>query len=256
MFPAERQQKIFDIVCEQKSIKVTELSQIFDTSEVTIRRDLAELNDQNKLIRTLGGAIARYSVGREIRAPEVFVNPRCVEEKRLISELAYEYIKDYDTIITDSSSTVYELIKLIATGKKKDLIIVTTSPLTVTALKDFKDCKVILIGGEFNYTHNTVEGYMATKILKEMRADKSFLGINGIDEIFGYSTPRHADAEIKTLMIESSMQSFILADNTKFNKTYFAKLDAECDFLITDKRLPGVSYSWLESRTNVLFAQN
>lgn len=147
MFPEERQKKIIGILDEQKSVRVAELSKMLETSEVTIRRDLEELDKQNKLIRIHGGAMSAYSVGKAISAPELISNAKCIEEKRAISKLAYEYIDDYDTILMDSSSTVYELVKLIAAGTKRNLIIVTTSPLAVTALKDKGDnCKVICWG--------------------------------------------------------------------------------------------------------------
>ena len=256
MFPEERQKKIIGILDEQKSVRVAELSKMLETSEVTIRRDLEELDKQNKLIRIHGGAMSAYSVGKAISAPELISNAKCIEEKRAISKLAYEYIDDYDTILMDSSSTVYELVKLIAAGTKRNLIIVTTSPLAVTALKDKGDnCKVIMLGGKFNYTHNTVEGYMAACLIKDMRADKCFFGINGIDESFGYSTPRPVDAEMKTLMAASSVHSFMLADSTKFGKSYFAKVNVEVDYIITDARLERVSYSWLEGKTTLLFAE-
>ena len=113
----------------------------------------------------------------------------CAAEKKLISQCAYQYIRDDDTIITDSSSTVMELIQLIAQGDRKNLIIVTTSPMSVNILSECKDCNVIMIGGEFNYTHGTVEGYIANQMIKDIRADKCFIGINGIDESFGYLHP-------------------------------------------------------------------
>ena len=118
MFPEERQKKIIGILDEQKSVRVAELSKMLETSEVTIRRDLEELDKQNKLIRIHGGAMSAYSVGKAISAPELISNAKCIEEKRAISKLAYEYIDDYDTILMDSSSTVYELVKLIAAGTK------------------------------------------------------------------------------------------------------------------------------------------
>ena len=71
---------------------------------------------------------------------------------------------------------------------------------------------------------------MAACLIKDMRADKCFFGINGIDESFGYSTPRPVDAEMKTLMAASSVHSFMLADNTKFGKSYFAKVNVEVDY--------------------------
>ncbi|MFH1513538.1 MAG: DeoR/GlpR family DNA-binding transcription regulator [Bacillota bacterium] len=255
MLPEERKKKIYEIVCKQESVRVSELSRILDTSEATIRRDLEELDERKRVIRTHGGAIAPYSVGRAISSPELITNQVCAAEKKLISQCAYEYIRDDDTIITDSSSTVMELIRLIAQGDRKNLIIVTTSPMNVNILSECKECNVILIGGEYNYTHGTVEGYIANQMIKHIRADKCFIGINGIEESFGYSTPRPVDAELKSLMIKSARNSFILADYTKFGRMYFARVDADVDYLITDSRHGDVSYRWLKNRTHLVYAE-
>lgn len=254
MFQEERQKKICEIVSKRKSVKVRELSALLDTSEATIRRDLEELDGQNRVIRTHGGAIAVYSVGKAISAPELITSLKCVQEKQLISRRAYEEIQDYDTLLIDSASTTYELVKLIAAGEKRHLTVVTPSPLVVTALEGGPGCKVILLGGVFNYSHNVVEGPMVTNAIRSMRADKCFIGINGIDAEFGYSTPRQADAEIKELMVRSSLHSYMLADNTKFDRTYFTKVNAEVDAIITDARRSDVSYTWLEGKTKLIFA--
>lgn len=254
MFPEERQQKIYDLVCERKSVKVSELSGLMNTSEVTIRRDLEELHNQSKLLRTHGGAIAMYSVANEVSAAELISGKKCVEEKQKIAARAYEYVNDGDTIFADSSSTVYELIRLIAQGDKKNLLVITSAPLTVNTLAGCPNAKVIMMGGEVNYRHNNVEGHITKMIIRSLRADKCFIGINGIEETFGYSTPRFPDAEAKSLILESSIQSFILADSSKFDKTYLARLTVECDNVITDRRLPGYDYAWLEERANLVFA--
>ena len=112
---------------------------------------------------------------------------------------AYGYINDYDTILLDGSSTVYELVKLLARNEKKNLIIITTSALTVVALSGLDSSRVIMAGGTVSYAHNTVEGHMTSKFIRDIRVDKCFIGINGIDEDFGYSTPRFEDAELKVL---------------------------------------------------------
>lgn len=254
MFAAERQQMIYDMICEKGSVKVTELSQLLKISEVTIRRDLEELRNQNKILRTHGGAMAMYSVANEVSAPELISSRKCVDEKCRIAERAYSFVKDNDTIIADSSSTVYELIKLIATGKKKHILVITTSMLTMGTLAACDDVKVIMTGGEVNYRHNNLEGHITKEIIKSLRADKCFIGVNGIDEKFGYSTPRFEDAEAKALMVKSGIESFLLADNTKFGKTYLARINAQCDYLITDTQLAGYDYEWLFERTNLIFA--
>jgi len=254
MFPEERKQRICDLVNERQSVKVTELSQLMGISEVTIRRDLEELSGQKRILRTHGGAIAMYSVGSEISAAELILSHKNIEEKRGIAALAYVLINEKDTIFVDGSSTVHELIKLIATGDKKQLIIVTTSMTTVGALAGSSNVKVIMLGGEINYHHNHVEGYLTTEAIKNLRADKCFIGINGIDETFGYSTPRFPEAEQKSAMIRSAIQSFVLADKSKFGNTYLARLSVECDYIITDGRKRDYDYGWLADRCTVLFA--
>jgi len=251
MFAEERQEQIFNIICQQHSAKVTELSQLLDISEVTIRRDLDELQRQNKVLRTHGGAVVAYSVGRAVSADELMAKDN--EIKRLIALDAYEYINDYDTLLLDSSSTIHELVRLIATEQKTHLRIITTSLLTVQTLSNCKTLKVMIVGGEVNYDHNTVEGYIASQFIKNIRVDKSFIGINGIDENFGFSTPRYEDAEIKSLMIASAVEPFILADHTKFGKVYLAKVDpSSC--LITDRQVPGFSYDMLDDDLTIIFA--
>jgi len=254
MFAEERQQKIFDMICQEKSMRVQQLSKLLNISEVTVRRDLEELHKQKKVIRTHGGAMAYYPVGKSIKVPELMADTRLLSEKRAVATAAYAFINDYDTILLDGSSTVYELVNLLARNEKEHLIIITTSPLSVVALSGLKNCQVIMAGGMVSYAHNTVEGHIANKFIKDIRVDKCFIGINGVDEDFGYSTPRFEDAEIKALSIACANQSFILADRTKFGKVYLARVDVVCDYLITDSRQSEYPYEALNPQTTVVFA--
>ena len=253
MFAEERQEAIYNIVCQKHSVKVAELSQLLDISEVTIRRDLDELQRQNRVLRTHGGAVAAYSVGRAVSSGELI--SKNSDLKHQIAMRAYEYINDYDTLLLDSSSTVFELAKLIASEQKTHLRIITTSLLAVQTLSSCRSFKVMIVGGEMNYTHNTVEGYIASQFIKNIRVDKSFIGINGIDENFGFSTPRYEDAEIKSLMSNSAVESFVLADHSKFGKVYLAKVEAS-SCLITDTQLPDFSYDMLSDDLSVIFSSS
>jgi DeoR family fructose operon transcriptional repressor len=146
MFAEERQSKIYEIIYQQQTVKVTELSRLLDISEATIRRDLDEMQLQNKIIRTHGGAMLAYSVGRPINSAELMAKD--VELKHRIASVAYEHIKDHDTLLLDSSSTVYELARMIASEQRANLRIITTSLLVVQALSNCKTYKVMIIGGE------------------------------------------------------------------------------------------------------------
>ena len=250
MFAEERQEKIFQIVTQRNSVKVSELSDELDISEVTIRRDLDALQRQKRIIRTHGGAMAAYSVGKGIVYSQQAT--RQVDLKRLIALAAYELIQDDETILLDNSSTVSELVTLIAGGTKKNLRIITNSLLAPHLLAESKNCTVQIVGGEVNFQYQSMEGSATCQILRELRVDKCFVGINGVDEEFGFSTPRYADADVKRHMLHSAHCSIVLADHTKLGKTYLARIGTP-DYLITDEMVAGFAYENLAG-TTVIFA--
>ena len=250
MFAEERQEKIFQIVTQRNSVKVSELSDELDISEVTIRRDLDVLQRQKRIIRTHGGAMAAYSVGKAITYSTLA--SKQVDLKQLIALAAYDMIADDETILLDNSSTVSELAKLIAGGNKKNLRIITNSLVTPQLLGDSGNCTVQIVGGEVNFKYQSTEGSVACQILRDIRVDKCFIGINGVDEAFGFSTPRYSDADVKREMLHSSHCSIVLADHTKLGKTYLARIGTP-DYLITDQMMAGFAYENLTG-TTVIFA--
>ena len=254
MLPNERLQRICDLVNEKRALRVSELSRMMDVSEVTIRRDLEALARDRKLQRIHGGAVSVHPVGDEITAPELIRSQRNVGEKRMIARVAYDMIDDKDTIFLDGSSTVNELAKLIAQENRKRLSIITPSLATVSALAGCSSVSVIMLGGEMNYHLGHVEGTLAAEAIRNMRADKCFIGINGIDESFGFSFPRLVEIDLKCGMMNSSRRSIVLADHNKFGHVYMARLSARVDCVITDARIEGYDYQWLTDQCTVLFA--
>lgn len=250
MFAEERQEKIFQIVTQRNSVKVSELSDELDISEVTIRRDLDALQRQKRIIRTHGGAMAAYSVGKATLYSQLA--SKQVDLKRQIAMAAYEMIQDDETILLDNSSTVSELANLIASGNRKNLRIITNSLIIPQLLSEADNCTVQIVGGEVNFKYQATEGSAACQILRDIRVDKCFIGINGVDEEFGFSTPRYVDADVKRCMLHSAHCSIVLADHTKLGKTYLAKI-AKPDYLITDEMLAGFAYENLTG-TTVIFA--
>ena len=254
MLADDRFKRICDLVNEKGAVRVTELSELLGVSEVTIRRDLENLAREKRLQRTHGGALSMHPVGDEITAPELIRNHRHVEEKRLIARVAYDMINEKDTLFMDGSSTVNELARLIARENRKRLFIITPSMSIVSALQEVESVSVIMVGGEVNYRIGHVEGALATESIRNMRADKCFIGINGVDQSFGFSFPRLIEIDLKGSMMRSSRQSIILADHTKFGRVYMARLNTRCDCVITDTRLKDYDYQWLMDECTLLFA--
>ena len=254
MYANERLRRICDLVNEKGAVRVADLSRLMNVSEVTIRRDLETLAQDRRLQRTHGGAISMQPVGAEITAPELIRSGRNVAEKRLIARVAYDMINDKDTLFMDGASTVNELARIIAREDRKRLYVITTSMSVVTTLQDCSSVSVIMVGGEVNYKLGHVEGTLATESIRNMRADKSFIGINGIDQSFGFSFPRLSEIDLKCGMMQSSRQSVVLADHSKFRRVYMARLNTSCDVLITDTRIRDYDYQWLMEECTVLFA--
>lgn len=255
MFARERQESIAKLIQEKESVTVVELSELYDISEVTIRKDLEELQRQRRIIRTHGGAVSMYKPTSAFSFQDLSV--KCIEEKQRIARVAAELIADGDSIMLDGSTTVQELAKLIVDSEKRDLTIITTSLNTAMLFKDRDSVTVMLIGGLLNFKMNTTESVTAEKQLRELYADKSFVGINGIDSEFGFSTFSPYEAAIKRSFADSAREPYLLADHTKFDKKYMVKvagLEKSYRAIITNRK-HGCDYSEHERKIDILYAE-
>lgn len=217
--------------------------------------DLEELQRQGRVIRTHGGAVSLYKPSAAFSFQDLSV--KCIEEKQQIARTAIDLIADGDSIILDGSTTVQELAKLIVGSGKKDLTIITTSINTAVLFKDKEDVSVVLIGGVINFRMNTMEGVIAEKQLRDLCLDKGFVGINGIDREFGFSTSSFNEAEIKKVFMESARETYVLADHTKFDKKYMVKVTGLEDggrHIITNRKY-GYDYSEWEEKIDMIYAE-
>lgn len=256
MLAQERQDKILQIAEKNKIVKVSELSQLMNATEATIRRDLDELQKKKKVLRIHGGAILSKSASRDMTENELSV--RCLNAKRTIAKKAYEFIDDNDAIIIDSSTTCLELVKLLKEGGKKHLSVITNSFRIIPILNERPDFQVIHTGGQVKASLNSSYGSIAAKMLKEIKVDKCFIGTSGIDLEYGYSDPNLEDYSLKAQMLKTAKQKFVLADHTKFNDSYigkFADFTGTIDYLITDFLPDSVDRERVEASVNLIVAE-
>lgn len=211
----ERKQAILDRLAENKRVYVSDLSQEFDVSEVTIRKDLKELEERGELRRVHGGAtgVAHSKVAVESTLDELIQIH--MAEKRAIAKAAYERISDGDALLLDASTTTRELAHLLAESKHKNITVITTALQIAQELAPCEHIQVIQIGGIIRRSLLTAMGPMATQALRGLHADKAFIGVNGVDIQVGLTTQNMLECEIKHHMIESATQSFVLADSSK-----------------------------------------
>ena len=208
----ERFREILKLVEEHKTITVQELTELLDTSESTIRRDLTTLHKKGKLIKVHGGATA-VNMAQYTRDESVAVRQDLnIDEKVQIGKYAAALIEKDDFVYIDAGTTTDFLIDFLT---EQDAVYVTNGIMHAKKLTQ-KGCKVYLIGGELKEATLALVGEEAMKTLGRYHFTKGFFGTNGIHIESGCTTPDIREAAIKEMAILRSAKAYILADSTKF----------------------------------------
>lgn len=228
-----RKHLILQLLQERGSVDVGELAGVLNTSEITVRRDLGLMAADGLLYRTHGGAM-RVDLAKN---PVGFTNKaaRNVEQKDHICRLAAQEIHDGDTLFVDCGSTLFRLCPFI---RNKSVRVITNSlpviyELTNTAVT------LNLIGGEVDAERQAVHGAMAGEHIARYRADKAFVGVDGVSLANGLSANSEKEAGIMLAMTSQAAHTYLLCDSSKLERDayfQFAPLTL-VNTLVTD---PGV----------------
>ena len=232
----ERRTKILALLEANGLVKVNELSNLFNVSDVTIRNDLAQIENKGFLIRTRGGAIKSQRTGIDFKLTEKAKQHSL--EKQAIGKKASELIKDGDTVIIDSGTTTLELAKNL--NGFENLIVITNALNIASQLVNSEKIKVIMLGGMIRQNSLSLIGPIAENNVKNYFCDKLFMGVDGIDSHYGITTPNTEEAHLNKLMIEISKEVIVLADSSKFLRRSFAFISpiTKINTIITDKNIP------------------
>ncbi len=239
MFAEERRMKILDIINSGKAVTVEELSRNMDVSESTVRRDLRYMEDKGLIHRTHGGAMNPLPADYEPTFTEK--QEEMTEEKKAIGIRAASLIEDGDTVVIDSGTTTMEIIRNLNVNRA---MIITNSPHAAIELQHRQGIEAVLAGGTLRYETLALVGPIADELFRRVKADKAFIGANGIS-LDGFMTPNMTEAATKRSMLRSAEKVYVVADSSKFNKSSlmrFADLD-EVDGIITDHKLPEDIYN-------------
>ena len=241
MSPKERLGLIKQIIINDKKVFVSKLSEKFDVTEETIRRDLQKLESDGIVTRTYGGAVLNF----EKTAEGVHFYQRAdtnAEAKRDIAIKAAACIKNRLTIGVDSSSTAMEVLKLIK--ERQDVTVLTNSAEALRELSQ-SNLQILSTGGFLNKSSLSLQGPAAKNTIKNYNIDVALISCTGLEKNRGIFDSDEAEAEIKQLLIQQVSRVILLVDHTKFDKIAFAKMmDFEkVDLLITDRE-PNIE--WLE----------
>ncbi|MGY3749331.1 DeoR/GlpR family DNA-binding transcription regulator [Vagococcus acidifermentans] len=230
MLKEERQQKIIDILNIEQKVIASDLSNRFNVSEDTIRRDLKELDSQKLLKRVHSGALR---VGPPITDFAYRENLN-MERKKALAHKALPFLKENSVIIIDGSTTNLALVKEIPLDFHATVI--TNSPPIAVELSQHAHIEVINIGGTL-YKQSMINlGVETYKFLQNIRADLYIMGIYNIDIEAGTSVPTMHEAEIKQQMAKVSTEVLGMITNDKFGTVSYAIVGPVDDlsFLISE----------------------
>jgi DeoR family fructose operon transcriptional repressor len=208
--PAERHRRILELITERRAVRVSALSELLGVSEVTIRRDLEELEQRGLLERTHGGAISARRMSAEPAYGEAIASFQ--EEKRRIGEAAAALVEPGETIFLNGGTTTLQVFRSLSTRG----VTVVTNHVGMALATDDAELELHLIGGEYRANSNSCVGAFATDSLRRVFATKAFIGVEGISRRSGLTTPAAPEAEIARVMIEQTQgEVIVVADHSK-----------------------------------------
>ena len=211
MLTSQRKKIIMEKLASEGQVLAKQLSDFFEVSEDTIRRDLREMASEGLLQRVHGGALpASTAVVTFSERSQIEIAP-----KRAIAKAAAEMISPGQVVIIDGGTTSAELVKCIP--KSLAATVVTHSPSVAMGLVDHPLIEVIIIGGRL-YKHSIVSvGAAAVEAISHINADIYFMGVTGVHLTAGLSTGDLEEAYIKRALAARAAEVVVLASSDKLN---------------------------------------
>jgi DeoR/GlpR family transcriptional regulator of sugar metabolism len=210
----ERQQRILQIARDSRQVTVADLSDRFDVSEVTIRRDLRDLAEQGVLRRAHGGAVVAVPAPPE---PPVVQRMGRVEScKEYIGRAAAALVSDGDSVFVGSGSTTTYVARHLV--DRRELTVVTNALNVATELATAGGVTVVVTGGMMRASELSLIGHITEQALREVRVEKVILGMQAIDLEAGMTNDYLPEVMTDRTTIQMAPELIVVADHTKFGK--------------------------------------
>lgn len=212
LIPAERRNRIYEILRNDGIVRVSTLSDLLGVAEITIRRDLEQMEVEGLLERTHGGATINQRIQREPQYAEKHRTNQA--EKHAIGAAAAALAADNDTLLINSGSTTLQIFRCLA-GKVNVKAI--TSNMSAFLEIQNTSVELILVGGHYRSQSNSLVGPLAMLSLEQVNASKCFIGVDGVSVKYGVTTPNIQEAEVARAMIARTRgRVIVVADHSKF----------------------------------------
>jgi len=241
----ERRTKLAKFIMIKGNMSVKELSEEFNVSTETIRKDLISLEKDNIINKDHNVAISSNYLERHFDEKLL----KNIHRKFKIAQKAIEMIPEKGVVILESGTTVLQIAKLL--NLKSNLVIVTNSLIAAQALENSEN-QLIVTGGEVRKKSMSFVGYLATKAIESIHADIAFMGCDGF-HVDGPCSRSYRELEVKQKILENSKEVVLVADSSKFRADglyRFATFD-QINHLITDTNITDQQLELLPSNIKV-----
>ena len=233
----ERRSRILNMLHTEGRVHVADLVSYFGVSEVSIRKDLAVLEERKLLVRVKGGAIVLHQSGDYDDLSISHKQQLHAREKQLIGAYAASLVHDGERIIFDSGTTTMEIAKRLE--NVNNLTVITNALDIAITLNTYGKFTVIVLGGTMRAVSHSTVGMISEYALKNIFCDKLFLGVDSISIKDGLSTPSLEEASLNQAMIGAAKEVVAVFDSSKFGRRTFAHIASldKITSIVTDSHI-------------------
>ncbi|MCD8323400.1 MAG: DeoR/GlpR family DNA-binding transcription regulator [Clostridiales bacterium] len=235
MLAIARKTAIREQLQEHKSVRIADLATQLNVTKETIRRDLKEMEENNELIRTHGGAYILDGVQNDLdpHLRKVIKVP----EKEIIAQKCSSLILAGDYIFLDGSTTCWSIARML-TGRK--ITVLTSSLEIANILADSGTVKLHVIGGKFSSDYMDFVGVGTIRALENYYVDKAFISCRSVDLEYGITDTNDDRAKLHQTALAHANQKYLVFDHSKINNVSFSFIAplTDVDGVITDCTLP------------------
>ena len=226
MLKKERQDRILQLLNEKHYATVRHLASLLYVANITVRRDLEEMEKRGLVHRCHGGAMLPEHENREV--PFAVRDKENTLAKERIAQKAAKLIRDGDTIFLDASSTASHIVEYI--GGKQDLTVITNSVYVIEKLRG-KKMRCYLTGGALLENSHALVGKIAEETVESMYADICFFSSQGVTEEGIITDFSEEETRLRKCMIKNAGKRIFLYDKSKLGKRF---LFTVCDLASLD----------------------
>ena len=243
---------ILDEIKRSGAVRVSDLTDRLGVSDMTIRRDLDTLARQGLVLKVHGGATALEFASTNEPGFEA-KSRRGQPEKEAIARRAAQLIQPGTAIALTAGTTTWTLARHL--GDIPNLTVVTNSIRVAQELyeQERHDLTVVLTGG-VRTPSDALVGPVAVATIRSLHIDMVIMGVHGIDELAGLTTPNLIEAETNRAFVSAARRFVVVADHSKWGVVGLSEIAdlAAVDTLIMDDQLSENSRTILSERVGEL----